>query len=60
MLQKVKEATYGPHVYMMLEDQFGIEEIDVFYRNDGILYRTTADNDPERRKEIITAFCDLY
>lgn len=60
MLQKVKEATYGPHVYMMLEDQLGIEEIDVYYRNDGILYRTTADHDPERRDEIIKAFNELY
>lgn len=59
--EKIGEATNGAHVYMLLRTESGrIEEIDAYIRENGWSYRTTADNDPEIRNEIIRAFCELY
>lgn len=61
MATKLIEHTYGTHIYMQLRlDNGNIEEIDVYHTDNGIKYRTTADNDPEIRAEIIAAFNALY
>lgn len=70
---KLVEHTYGPHIYMKMQlDNHRIEEIDVFFTNDGVLYRTSADHidnsltaeqiqqKKELREEIIKAFKELY
>ena len=71
---KLIEHTYGPHIYMKLQlDNGRIEEIDVFYRPDGVHYITSADHGRELdttseqrtkrenvRTEIIQAFNQLY
>lgn len=70
-MEKLIEHTYGPHIYMKLRlDNKRIEEIDVFYRPDGIHYITSADHGAELdqtaeqrenlRTEIIRAFHELY
>lgn len=60
MSKKITERTYGPHAYMKMELDGKIEEIDVFFRDDGEHYKTSADDSPERRKQIIDAFNRLY
>lgn len=61
MARKLIEHTYGPHIYMSLQLDCGaIVEIDVYFRSDGTIYRTSADNDPATREAIIAAFNDLY
>lgn len=70
MAVKLEEHTYGTHIYMkMVLDNKRIEEIDVYLRNDGEHYVTSADcgykgKELERRKqlrqEIIDAFKKLY
>ena len=60
---KLAEHTCGSHIYMKMKlDNGRIEEIDVFIRDDGMYYRTSADYRPntELREEIIKAFCELY
>lgn len=60
---KLAEYTDGSHIYMKMKlDNGRIEEIDVFIRNDGMYYRTSADYrpNPELREEIIKAFRELY
>ena len=67
---KLKEHTCGTHIYMKMQlDNMRIEEIDVFIRNDGMHYVTSADHcaelyaDGERdklRNDIISAFNALY
>lgn len=60
-MMKLKEHTCGPHIYMSMQLDDGTQaEIDVYIRADGSSYRTTADNDPARRAEIIAAFNALY
>lgn len=73
-MEKLAEHTYGSHIYMkILLNNNRIEEIDVFIREDGMLYRTSADNGAELdhteekkqqrkelREEIIAAFHALY
>jgi len=58
---KLVEHTYGTHAFMriMFDDQ-SVEEIDVFWRDDGEHYQTTGDGDERRRAEIIDAFHALY
>lgn len=73
MAVKLVEHTYGTHIYMKMRlDNKRIEEIDVYIRNDGEHYVTSADHDmslykgkelEERkrlRQEIIDAFHKLY
>ena len=71
---KLAEHTNGGHIYMkMMLDDKRIEEIDVYIREDGEHYRTSADygveldqteeqrqNRRELREEIIRAFNELY
>ena len=59
-MKKLIEHTYGTHIYMKMELDGRIEEIDVYVREDRWTYRTTGDNSPERRKQIMDAFCALY
>lgn len=69
MLLKLGEQTNGNHVYMKMRlDNGRIEEIDVYFREDGITYITSADHgmslNPEEhmrtREMIIAAFNKLY
>ena len=73
MAIKLEEHTYGTHIYMrMALDNKRIEEIDVYLRNDGEHYVTSADHgmslykgkeleDKKRlRQEIIDTFNRLY
>lgn len=60
-MQKIKEHTYGLHIYMQLELDNGEQhEIDVYLRDDGTHYKTTGDSDETKRAEIIRAFNELY
>lgn len=73
MAVKLVEHTYGTHIYMKMRlDNKRIEEIDVYIRNDGEHYVTSADHEMELykgkeledrkqlRQEIIDAFNELY
>lgn len=70
---KLEEHTYGNHIYMkMILDNKRVEEIDVYFTNEGEKYVTSAEHgmelytgeELERRKElrnqIISAFDFLY
>ena len=59
-MKKITEHTYGSHIYMKLEIDDKIEEIDVYVRSDGWTYKTTGDNDHMKRQQIIDAFNTLY
>lgn len=60
-MKKIKEYTYGSHIYMELELDNKIYEIDCYILQDGTLrYRTTADNNPVQRQKVIDAFNKLY
>lgn len=58
-MKKIKEHTYGLHVYMELELDGKQYEVDYYLRNDGEHFKTTADGTPEREK-VIAAFYELY
>lgn len=73
MPEKLVEHTYGTHIYMKVRlDNGRIEEIDVYLRNDGEHYITSADHGMELykgkeleerkrlRQEIIDTFKELY
>lgn len=73
MPEKLAEHTYGTHIYMKMRlDNKRIEEIEVYLRNDGERYFTSADYGMELcsgeslkqkqklRQEIIDAFNELY
>jgi len=73
MAIKLEERTYGTHIYMkMYLDNKRTEEIDVYLRNDGEHYVTSADHGMELykgkeleerkrlRQEIIDTFKKLY
>ena len=52
MSVKLEEHTYGNHIYMKMRlDNKRIEEIDVYLRNDGEHYVTSADHVMELYKE---------
>lgn len=71
---KLEEYTYGSHIYMKMRlDSKRIEAIDVYIREDGEHYITSADHGAELdkteeqkrnrkslREEIIKAFKELY
>ena len=59
-MKRLIEHTYGTHIYMKMELDGRIEEIDVYVREDRWTYRTTGDDDATRRRQIIDAFCTLY
>lgn len=60
-MQKIKEYTGGPYIFMRLQlDSGEVHEISVYLRDDGTHYRTTGDSDPAKRAEIIRAFNKLY
>ena len=73
MAVKLEEHTYGTRIYMKMRlDNKRIEEIDVYLRNNGDHYVTSADHGMELcsgeslkqkqklRQEIIDAFNELY
>lgn len=61
MAVKLVEHTYGTHIYMCFRlDNGRIEGIDIYITENGKTYRTTADNEPETRAQIISAFHELY
>lgn len=66
MATKLFEQTTGGHTYMRMRlDSGRIEEIEVFYRENGTTYRTSADHCPENhpaglREQIIAAFEELF
>lgn len=59
-MKKLIEHTYGTHIYMRMELDGQIEEIDVYITESGMIYKTTGDQDPQRRESIIAAFNKLY
>lgn len=73
-MEKLIEHTYGSHIYMKMRlDNKRIEEIDVYIKEDGEHYKTSADYGAELdlteeqkqermklREEIIEAFNKLY
>lgn len=58
-MKKLKEHTYGTHIYMQLELNSKTYEVDCFLRNDGEYFKTSADGTKEREK-VIEAFNLLY
>ena len=58
-MKKLKEHTYGTNIYMQLELEGKIYEVDCFFRNDGEHFKTTADG-TEERENVIEAFSLLY
>lgn len=60
-MERIREHTDGTHIYMKLQlDDGGIEEIDVYFPEGKMLYKTTGDGDEARRNQIISAFQTLY
>ena len=72
-MRKLAEHTYGNHIYMKMKlDNERIEEIDVYFTNEGEKYVTSADHGMELytgeelgqrkklREQIILAFNHLY
>ena len=57
-MRKITEHTYGTHIYMKLELNGTIEEIDIYIRDDGWTYKTTDRGNT--RDEIVKAFNELY
>lgn len=55
---KITERTNGTHIYMKLELNGIIEEIDVYIRDDGWTYKTTDRGNTH--DEIVKAFNNLY
>lgn len=72
-MEKLAEHTNGTHIYMRIRlDNGRIEEIDIYLRNGGAHYVTSADHEMELctgkelkekqklKTEIIQAFNTLY
>ncbi len=59
-MKKLYESTQGTHAYMRMEIDGSIYEIDVYWRETGESYRTTADHDAVLREKVISAFKALY
>ena len=61
MARKLSEYTGGNYIYMKLQIDNGIvAEISAYILDSGWKYRTSVDNDPALREEIINAFNELY
>ena len=58
-MRKICEHTYGAHIYMKLELDGEIYEIDCFIRGNGETFKTTADG-TIKRQDVIDAFNKLY
>lgn len=60
--EKLTEHTYGSMVYMKILLDGKVEEVNHYCgaSSDWSQYRTSGDNDPNRRKKIIEAFKYLY
>lgn len=58
-MKKIKEHTYGMHIYMMLELGGKEYEVDCYLTNSGQVFKTTADG-TEKRGDVIAAFNALY
>lgn len=58
-MRKIKEYTYGTHIYMMLELGREMYEVDCYLRESGAIFKTTADG-TEKRNDVIAAFNALY
>lgn len=58
-MKKIIEHTYGTHIYMKLELNNNIYEVDCYIRENGNEYKTTADGTAERQA-VINAFNELY
>lgn len=60
-MEKITERTYGAHIYMKLRlDDGAVEEIDVYFPDGRMSYKTSGDGDETRRDKIISAFQALY
>lgn len=61
-MEKLAEHTHGTHIYMRILLDGKVEEIDNYAGMDYSwnVYKTTGDNNPERREKIIQAFKALY
>ena len=61
-MEKLTEHTYGPHTYMKLEIRAHVCEIDVYWRESGTTYTTSASDCPgyPSLQEIIEAFNALF
>lgn len=61
-MSKLIEHTYGTHIYMKLELDEKIYEVDHYAGADGSwnIYKTTADDDIIVREKVIEAFNTLY
>ena len=59
-MKKITEHTYGTHIFMKLELDGKEYEIDWYLTNEGEKFKTTADQDPAKRQEVIDAFNALY
>lgn len=58
-IKKLREGTYGTHIYMKLEIDRKEYEVDCYLRNDGEHFKTSADG-TEDRERVIEAFKKLY
>lgn len=63
-MKKLIEHTYGNHIYMKLELDGKIYEVDWYCESDNTgntwdYFKTTADGTPDREK-VIEAFNELY
>lgn len=58
-MKVLEEHTYGLHIYMKLEIDGNEYEIDCYLRDEGEIYRTSADG-TEMRDVVIDAFHQLY
>ena len=58
-MKKIKEHTYGSHIYMKLEIDGNEYEIDCYLRNGYETYKTSADG-TEMRDVVIDTFNQLY
>ena len=55
-VEKIVEHVYGLHAYAKFLVDGTPDEIDVYYRDDGMKYRTTSDDNPIRRELLIAAY----
>ena len=62
MSEKLTEHTYGGSAFMrIMLDDGSTGEVSVYFRENGVTYRTTADGkDETRRAALIDAFNELY
>ena len=61
-MEKIKEFTYGSYIYMVLKFAGKKYIVENYAGRDCSwkLYKTSADNNPEKREILIKAFNKLY